>query len=443
MEARDLIVTPILLIVVAALAYVIRPRVTDPVTRVYFFPALAVKIIGALAVGFIYQFYYDGGDTFNYHTHGSRHIWEAFMDSPGKGFRLLASDGTDYSNIYRYASKIVFFSDSQSYAIVKIAAILDLLTFSSYSSTATLFAVVSFVGMWMFFLTFYEQYPGLHKQLAIAAFFIPSVFFWGSGLLKDTITLGCLGVATYQVYNIFIKKRFGLSNIFLLAIAFYGMYSIKIYIVLTFLPAVIIWIFLTNLDIIHSPVLKIMIAPFVFICAISLGYYAMMKAGEDNAKYSLKNVAMTAKETAYDIGYYTGRDAGSGYSLGELDGTFSSLIDIAPQAINVSLFRPYLWEVRNPLMLLSALESLLMVLLTLYIVVKRNLRIFSVIRKPNVLFALVFSLAFAFAVGASTFNFGTLVRYKIPLLPFFLVALILILHHSREVANFKQFESAE
>ena len=443
MELRDLIVTPILLIVIAALAYIIRPRVTDSVTRVYFFPALAVKIFGALCLGLIYQFYYNGGDTYNYHTHGSRHVWEAFMDSPLKGMRLLINDGSNYNDVYRYASKILFFSDPQSYAIVKIAAVFDLLTFSSYSSTAILFAVVSFVGLWMFFLTFYEQYPSLHRWLAIASFFIPSVFFWGSGLLKDTVTLGCLGVATYQVYRIFAKKNFGIRHDFLLAISLYGMYSIKIYIILTFLPAVIVWVFLVNLDAIRSPVLKIMLAPFMISCAIILGYFAMVKAGEDNAKYSLQNVAMTAKITAYDIGFYTGRDAGSGYSLGELDGTFGSMIRLSPQAINVSLFRPYLWEVKNPLMLLSALESFLLLLLSVYIIVKKNVRLFAAINNPNILFALIFSVSFAFAVGVSTFNFGTLVRYKIPLLPFFLVALILILHHSKSDKKLAELDSTE
>ena len=89
MELRDLIVTPLLLIIVYWAAYLIRPLVTDDVNRVYFFPALSVRILGALAVGFIYQFYYDGGDTFNYHTHGSRHIWEAFMDSPENGLKTI------------------------------------------------------------------------------------------------------------------------------------------------------------------------------------------------------------------------------------------------------------------------------------------------------------------------------------------------------------------
>lgn len=428
---------------IAVLAYFIRPRVTDPVTRVYFFPALAVKIVGALAVGLIYQFYYDGGDTFNYHTHGSRHIWEAFIDSPVKGMKLLTTDGNDFNDIYRYASKIVFFTDPQSYAIVKTAAVFDLFTFSAYSATAILFALVSFVGMWMFFLTFYEQYPQLHRGLAIAAFFIPSVFFWGSGLLKDTITLSCLGIATYQVFRIFIKREFGIKHIILLVASLYGMYAIKIYILLTFLPATIVWVFVANLAAIRSSVLKIMLAPFVISGAIALAYFAMLKAGEDNVKYSLKNVAKTAQVTAYDIRYWTGRDAGSGYTLGELDGTFASMIRLAPQAVNVSLFRPYLWEVRNPLMLLSAVESMALLLLSIYILIKKNAKIFSAITNMNVLFAMIFSIAFAFAVGVSTFNFGTLVRYKIPLLPFFLVALILILHHSKRERKLEAFEMTE
>jgi hypothetical protein len=221
------------------------------------------------------------------------------------------------------------------------------------------------------------------------------------------------------------------------------MYAIKIYILLTFLPAAIVWVFIANLAAIRTVVLKIMLAPFIISAAVALAYFAMLKAGEDNAKYSLKNVAKTAQVTAYDIRYWTGRDAGSGYTLGELDGTFASMVRLAPQAVNVSLFRPYLWEVKNPLMLLSALESLLLLALTLYILVKKNIKIFPAIANMNVAFALLFSLTFAFAVGVSTYNFGTLVRYKIPLLPFFLVALILILHHSKSERKLDALEFTE
>jgi len=443
LELRDFIVTPIVILLVYAIAYVVRPSVTDDVNRVYFIPALTVKIIGALAVGFVYQFYYKGGDTFNYHTHGSRHIWEAFMDSPSKGISLLFNDGSTYTDVYPYASKILFFTDPTSFTVVKIAAILDLFTFSTYSSTAILFAVFSFVGMWMFFLTFYEQYPQLHRWVAIAAFFIPSVFFWGSGLLKDTLTLGALGIATYQVFKIFIGGKRSFSHWFLLVFALYVIYEIKLYILLTFLPAAILWIFLSRLQSMRSFLLKIMVFPFVISIAGALAYFAMVKAGENSKKYSMDSFAMTAQITAYDIRYWTGRDAGSGYTLGELDGSFGSMLRVAPQAINVSLFRPYLWEVNNPLMLLSSLESLILLCFCLYILVTRNIKILSALAHADIFFALVFSISFAFAVGASTFNFGSLVRYKIPMLPFFVLSLVLIMNYSNKDKKLVELDATE
>jgi hypothetical protein len=141
--------------------------------------------------------------------------------------------------------------------------------------------------------------------------------------------------------------------------------------------------------------------------------------------------------------YYTGRDAGSGYSLGELDGSFGSMIRLAPQAINVSLFRPYLWEVNNQFMLLSCLESTFLLGFTLLILFRENFRAFRALTQPDIFFALSFSITFAFAVGVSTYNFGTLVRYKIPLLPFFALALILIADYSRRERNVGVLEFTE
>ena len=428
MDLRDFIVTPIVIIIVYTVAFVIRPRVTDEVTRVYFIPALTVKIIGAIAVGLIYWFYYGGGDTFTYHTYGSRFVWEAFMDSPTTGLKLIFTDGSDVTGIYKYSSRIFFFTDSSSYNVVKIAAILDIFTFSTYTSTAILFAVFCFAGMWMFFLTFYGKYPQYHRWLAFASFFIPSVFFWGSGLLKDTLMLGCIGIATFTVSGIFIDKRPTLFRALLLVFALYGMYAIKIYILLTYLPAVIVWILLSNMAGMKSLILKMMIYPLVLLLSMFLSYYAVLFTSETSEKYSVDNLAKTAQVTAYDIRYYTGKNAGSGYTLGELDGT---------------LFRPYLWEVSNPFMLLSSFESMGLLMFVCYIVVKRNVRVIPTLTQPDIFFCLVFSITFAFAVGVSTFNFGSLVRYKIPLLPFFLISLLLIFHYSNSDTKLEEFDMTE
>jgi hypothetical protein len=172
----------------------------------------------------------------------------------------------------------------------------------------------------------------------------------------------------------------------------------------------------------------------VLSAVLVIGYFAILKVGEDDPRYNVNRIAETARITAYDIRYGWGARTGetSGYNLGDPDGSFASMIRRVPLAINVSLFRPYIWEVQNPLMLLSALESLGFIVISLYVFYHARGRIIWTLKNPEVVFCLVFSLVFAFAVGISTYNFGTLSRYKIPLIPFYLIGLGLIYYLNNE-----------
>jgi hypothetical protein len=408
-------------------------------------PALTVRILGALAVGFIYQFYYGGGDTLNYHSHGSRIIWEAFTEDVGKGLQLLFSDGTRSTGIYKYANQIWYFKDQQSYFIIRIAAIFDLITFSTYSATAVLFAVLSFAGGWLMFLTFYRIVPELHRWTALACLFIPTVFFWGSGIFKDTITLAALSISFYCFFRVFIDRKYSIISILVLLFSLWVIYSIKKYILLSFLPVIIIWIAIRTLVKVRSIVLRALIVPIAMVPVLFLAYYTLVKVGEDDPRYNVEKLAETAKITAYDIRYGWGARAGegSGYTLGELDGTWQSMVRLAPSAVIVSLFRPWLWEVRNPLMVLSAFESLAFLMLTLYVFYRVGFRGLKYLRKPEVVFCLGFSLMFAFAVGVSTYNFGTLSRYKIPLLPFYAMGIGLLYHYSKRDRKVEVLELTE
>ncbi|MCB0489363.1 MAG: hypothetical protein R2820_08800 [Cyclobacteriaceae bacterium] len=428
MEFRDFIVTPIIVGLIYVGAYLIRPLASDSQIRRYFLPGLTVKIVGAILVGFIYQFYYSGGDTFNFHTFGSRIIWNAFVDSPEKGFRLLFSNGVHSGDLFEYSSQILFYRDWSSFLIVRLATLFDLFTFSTYTATAAMFAMLSFAGMWMFYLTFYRMFPTLHYPLAIACLFIPSVAFWGSGIFKDTVTLAALGFITYSFDALFLRDKPAFQYVVLLIVGFIVIYAIKKYVLLSFLPALFIWFFSRKVTYVKSTIAKALLLPIVVSLVISLGYFAILKVGEDDPRYNISRLAQTVKITAYDIRYGWGArmGEGSGYTLGELDGSWQSMIRLAPQAINVSLFRPYFWEVSNPLMLLSAIESAIMLVISAIILVRVRHNIFRYMIKPEVLFCLAFSMIFAFAVGVSSYNFGTLSRYKIPLMPFYAVALVLL-----------------
>jgi hypothetical protein len=414
------------------IAYGIREISADQETKKYFFPALILKMLGAIGVGLIYQFYYGGGDTFSYYTHGASHIVEAFYDNFSAGFKLLTANGEFDPETYKYSSKIWMYRDTTSYFVVRIAAIFGVITYNSYAGVALFFALFSFWGLWLMYQSFCNIYPELKLQFAIAIFFVPTVFFWGSGILKDTVTLGASGFLVYAFIQIFFERKKLVLNIILLLLSIYIITSIKLYIFLCLMPALILWYFFYRIGRIPSLVARVMVAPFLLIIGVAVAYFVALKAGEDNSRYALDQIAETAQVTAYDIRYWTGKDAGSGYSLGELDGTFASMFKLAPQAINVSLFRPYLWEVNNPLMLLSALEALFLLVLTIRLFYRnRFIHITQSIRSPIILFCLIFAIIFAFGVGISTYNFGTLSRYRIVMVPFYLMAVFMLDFHAQ------------
>jgi len=438
MSFQDLIITPFYILVLTIFFYFIRPFVTDRRTRKYFLPALWIRFAGALALGAVYQFYYGGSDTFNYWEHGSKWIYEAFKTDTSIGLKMLFSKGGDHvmDDTYWYSSRIWYYRDIHSYTIVRIAGFFDLFTLHTYSATSLFFSAFSFSGLWAMFFVITLKYPSQPFKLAIAILFVPSVLFWGSGILKDTITLGAIGWLTWSLFRILELKKWGFLEILIGALMSMLIFSIKIYILLCFMPLISVWLLFKNLSRVKSLLLKLLLVPLFLIVFGSAGYFTLDTISKDSKRYSIENLAQRAYITAYDIRYGWGaRNGGDGgYDIGLPDGTVSGMLKLMPAAINVTLFRPYLWEARNPLMILSAIESLMISILFLRFLYKRNFHF--VLKDPFLCFCLAFVLLFSFAVGVSTFNFGTLMRYKIPILPFTLI--ILLLEDKNENSHFRR-----
>ncbi len=126
-------------------------------------------------------------------------------------------------------------------------------------------------------------------------------------------------------------------------------------------------------------------------------------------------------------------DEDSSYDLGACDPSIVGMLVKCRQAVVVTLFRPFPWEARKIIVLLSALEAILFVYFTFKAFQKRGIpkTIGLIIKDPNLLFCLAFSLIFAFAVGISSYNFGALSRYKIPCLPFYGAFLMIVINYHR------------
>lgn len=130
-------------------------------------------------------------------------------------------------------------------------------------------------------------------------------------------------------------------------------------------------------------------------------------------------------------------DKGSSYDLGEFAPNIGGMLTKLPAAVNVTLFRPYLWEASKVIVFLSAIEAFLFLFLTLKIIFVIGIKkVWSTINTdPTIQFCLIFSVIFAFAVGISSYNFGALSRYKIPCLPFYALALILIYYRNKPLTK--------
>jgi hypothetical protein len=172
---------------------------------------------------------------------------------------------------------------------------------------------------------------------------------------------------------------------------------------------------------------------FLFIVIVIAGFlFLTERFTKQLGRYSLERVAQTSVYTRGWI-YYSSGTEGSAYSLGEIDPTLQGTLAKFPLAVNVTLFRPYLWESKKIIVALSAIEAILFLFITLKVLFTLGpVKIWKTIRSdPTIQFCLIFSIIFAFAVGISTYNFGALSRYKIPCLPFYVLAMILIYYKNK------------
>ncbi|MCU0445822.1 MAG: hypothetical protein MUE85_12995 [Microscillaceae bacterium] len=430
MTLQDLFLAPIYLTIIYSVLLLMRNNIRDKNLRRYFIIAFSFKVLGAIALGLIYQFYYNGGDTYNFFR-DSRPIWEAFWHSPGLAFQIIFAQVGDYSpEMYEFTRRIYFFSagDEQTFNVVRVSGFLALISFNTYTVIAIFFALISFSGMWAMYRAMYDMFPQLHRPLAYACFFVPSVYFWGSGLLKDSLTLGALGWVFHCFYFIFFKRKNLIFNSILLLINVLLIQSIKVFILAWFAPAASIWLFMQYRMFIKNRALRILALPVMFVSSLPLGYYGVQKLTEDNQRYNLENITQTATITSdYLKGYVA---SGSAYDLGEVDLlTPVGIINALPKSIWLGLFRPHPWETRgSPVIALSALESFFILFLTFRILVFNNIfKVFNVLlERPFTLFCLTFAVFVAFSVAVSSGNYGSMVRYRIPMFPFYMAMLYVL-----------------
>jgi len=411
-----------------------RKRLKDPVLRFYHKWAFWVKIFSTFAIT-VFNYYISVGDsTTLYYPEGMNLFRLILQDS--SHIQWLFKEGKDFSKeLIGNSANTGYFRSEANFFVIRLVAIFAFFTFGRYLLINLLFSMIAFTGIWKLFRFFYSIYPHLHKKIAIAILFLPTLVFWSSGTLKDPICMGMLGWMTYCIYEGFYKKHNALLNGMISLVAIWVLTVVKPYIIFAYLPFFILYLLLISIRLLKSSFLKFVVV--VAILGVSIGGFVLVsdKLQEEMGSLSLDTLNETvASQQANFINM--AEKAESSFSLGvEYDGSIGGLARLAPAAINATLFRPYLWESKKVSTLLSSVESLSLMVFTLLVLYKAGPWLFfsTLIKDPMVIFCFFFSVLFALFVGATTLNFGTLVRYKIPCMPFFIMALVLINEHRKKV----------
>ncbi len=393
----------------------------------FYMTAFILHMAGAVLYALVVQYYYHYGDSFVFFM-GSNFITDISKDEltlkyffygPEQLSKLYLSNQTGDA----FVGNVM--NNPGNLAVMKISAIISFITFNRYLIITLFFGLFSFAGLWRLFNTFNEilEYKA-QKLLAFTVLYTPSIWFWGSGLIKDSICIGCVGFIFNILYTFFIKYKFSPQNLVLLILCSYLLIVIKSYIAGAIIAAIIIFS-------VHYFIKKkeTLLKKLVYTILISLVSFLILNFTLQSYFNSLIEDSKATVDTFKNIyeNFDAAGEAGSGFAGKNIDFTILGIILSSPGNIFTTLFRPFLWEIKNLMMVFSSLESFFALLVFLYLLFKTRLKFFSYIfSNPFILFSFVVIIILSLIIGFTTFNFGTMVRYRIPILPFFAFLLISI-----------------
>jgi hypothetical protein len=434
----DWLLLPVYFILIVIIAEAYKGKLADPVDRKYFSWGLYAKLLGGIFFALVYAYYYKGGDTINYwysakclinlsHT-DFESFWKLMLGSTESQY-MSAFDGRTGYPLYRH--------DPNAFAVNRFMVPVVWLGAKRFLLSTVVLSGLLYILVFRFYLFVRRMFPDQAKIVAVAILLVPSVLVWSSGILKDSLTFSFGLMTIVALYNLIIKPHRWLWYLFILIVSGFVVSSIKPYILYALLAAALVWLLAVYVRRIESVALKIIMMPVLSVIIISGGMYAFTSLGDAvGGEYaSIDAMAERAVIIQDDLTRdYYGENS---FDIGDFEPTIPGMIRKFPKAVMAGLYRPFLWDAGNVLMLLTGVENFILLLLSLFIIFRVGPANFvrQIMAQPFLVFCFVFAIVLSFFIGLTTANFGALVRYRIPMLPMFVFALLYVYETKRQSIN--------
>lgn len=356
----------------------------------------ATKIGLGLLYAYIHQYYFHGKDTFVYFN-GAVQISNTLLECPQYYIDALLGKSpiSPSTEVFTYPNSFIFWKDLGTYSIVHIHALLNFLAFDQYELHLVFIAMIGMYASVTFYKLFSSCLNLPRPILIIACFFLPSLTFWTSGLHKEAYIY--LGLSLFMSALYSVQWQGWTARTILKAIA--GIFIIGIirhYLLLLLLPATVAY--LISLRIPNKPW---RIYAFTYISCIFVGSLAAQII------FNIDLLQILTKQQAL---FFSEKGGSTITGISPMEPTFWSVAQMIPTAIVNVMGRPFLWECKDFLQVLAAMEIMCFSLLAALALLFRK----PTQQAPNPLipFIITYVVSNLLLIGLLVINVGTIARYR-------------------------------
>ncbi len=398
MNALSIIIFLLNVLAIGGFSYFIYLRLNSSPVKKFYFPALLVKVACGMLLGLLYFYYYKNGDTVFY-----------FQEATD----LLSLPFGEYLKEVFLTS--IPYEQRSTLPMIKITSLLLLVTGSNYWLAATYCSLFSFFGSFYFVYQLTKKYPEFKMAAVISFCFYPSVVFWSSGVLKESVVFGMIMFLSGIFLRYHFYRKVEIWHLLIAGVGAWLMIVIKYYIAAVFLPVFVIMLLVSltqNNTRINNilPLYKYLGITFFIgvavVWASSLQYNLNLTRLFSVIKYNQEQIlAIGNSENAIRF----------------LDESQSMLLVLPNLVIALlsGLFGPVFPQMTSFLQVMLCVENL-MVLALFFTSLKRKI-IVAADNKVLIYGVVFYILILTTLLPYSTPDFGTLIRYKVYFIPFFIM----------------------
>jgi hypothetical protein len=380
-----------------------RSAASDTLT---YWTALVLRLVGGLSIGLLYTYYYRmSGDTFVFFNDAAK-LADLFYSDPRAYLDFIVT-GNNPVSIETTEPRSIFF--------VTILSVVNVATYNNYWLSSLWFSFFSFWCSYRLVTKLDSVFPAARMASRVALLFVPSVVFWNSGIIKESVAFGGVAILAGHFLSLMRWQKLRWTGYVGIVISIYLLLSLKYYWGAVLIPSlvsslIVHWVMARKERSVWATA-AVWIVVFMIVCVAASfthpNFYMerfLYVIVENHDAF----VSISSPENV--INYYN------------LSADWMSIALNSPWAFWSGLFRPMIFEAGSVTGIVASVENLFLLVLVFWKL--RSMRMPLTENRLIAMSTVVYIAVLCIFLALSTPNFGTLSRYRVGFLPFFVVLIL-------------------